>query len=513
VEQRRRFLRALGAAGLGLPLLSGPPRRVAAQPASEPTLFLEVCLRVQQCLMHVMVPPGIAKYPNRVVGVSGEQLALFASQNELKEYPNNVFLTNDSLELAPHIDSVAMLDTGEAGIGSVHGLEAGCGMRSPGRVMDGGASGQQPMYLIDAPTYGQNGASSEQLYSSVPTPATFHNYYQKLLTPELLNGYAFKGLPLFKQSCYHFGAGLSGAELTRIKTKTELMQTFAAVYAASRAMPTALAAEIAALEEPPYLKHAGAGELALAERFGNLELLERSLELSPAEVAHWSAGVPPMRCTVGDLEVRSCLTEDEGGDSSTYAGLVQAQIWEQFAHATKLLCSGVVRSVAIESHYGELDGDGSRPEQVQREYAQQLARPLARCIAQLKAAGLYDRTVIAVYTVDGGRRPAANSYGHEGKGTLVLAGGKVRGGYYGDIVIQSDLPNGAGHTYAFRPPDPATGVLLPPISYWQDQTTRTPSGSIWRTVMKAAGIPESEYVGKFNKLVDDALPLDFMLAR
>ena len=130
VEPRRRFLKLLGAAGLGAPLVG----EARAQQAALPTLFLELDLRIQIDLMHVMVPPSIARYPNRVVGVNGAELTMFAPQSELKEHPNNVFLTNDSLELAPHIDSVAMLDTGEAGIGGVHGLEAGNGMRSPGRV-------------------------------------------------------------------------------------------------------------------------------------------------------------------------------------------------------------------------------------------------------------------------------------------------------------------------------------------------------------------------------------------
>ncbi len=217
--------------------------------------------------------------------------------------------------------------------------------------------------------------------------------------------------------------------------------------------------------------------------------------------------MPPTRCTEGDYVVSECPETDP----SLGTPFIKGHLWEQFAYASKLLCSGVVRSVALEAEYGHLDGDGSRPEQVQREYAQQIARPLARLITQLKGAGLYDRTVIAVYTLDGSRRPAALSFGFNGKGTLLLAGGKVKGGYYGDIVIVNDLVNTPGHTYALRPPDPATGELLPPNIDWNDPTQRTPSGSIWRTVAKAAGIPESEYVGKFNKLVDDAVPLDFML--
>jgi hypothetical protein len=36
-------------------------------------------------------------------------------------------------------------------------------------------------------------------------------------------------------------------------------------------------------------------------------------------------------------------------------------------------------------------------------------------------------------------------------------------------------------------------------------------GSVWRTVVKAMGIPESFYVGRFSSAVDDYPALDFML--
>jgi hypothetical protein len=68
-----------------------------------------------------------------------------------------------------------------------------------------------------------------------------------------------------------------------------------------------------------------------------------------------------------------------------------------------------------------------------------------------------------------------------------------------------------GHTYAFRRPDPKTGELQAPVSEWNAPGARVPSGSVWRTVVKAMGIPESEYVGKFNALIDGAVPLDCML--
>ena len=192
-------------------------------------------------------------------------------------------------------------------------------------------------------------------------------------------------------------------------------------------------------------------------------------------------------------------------------GFVKAQIWEQFAYATKIFLSGLARSIALEFSFQHLDGDGVRTEDVVRIQAQQAARPIARLITALKAAGLYDRTVIALYTLDGSRRPAANSYSRNGKNTLLLAGGKIRGGYYGDIEITGDLSNGLGHTYAFRPPDPQTGAPLPAVSDWSDPTLRTKSGDAWRTVVKAAGVPEKEYVGRFHRDVDEGRAFDFML--
>ncbi|HKY39021.1 MAG TPA: DUF1501 domain-containing protein [Polyangiaceae bacterium] len=512
--ERRRFVQFMSLA-LAAPLVPAAARFAArelafgeahAQQMAEPTLFLEVNLRDQMDLMHVMVPPSLARYPNPIVGVNGEELTLFVQSGELKEYPNGVFLTNDSLELAPHVDSVAMLDTGEATIGHVHGHEAGNGMRSPGRVLDGDTSGLAPMYLIDAPTSGANGAGSEKLYASAPTPATFHNYHQRLLSADLLNGFAFKGISHFKYSVYHFGAGLPGAELTRIRSKTELFEQ----YGAGLSPPNALAQEILALADVPYRKDAGAGCDTLGERYRALEVGgPNPLELTVAEVVRWSEGVPNQKCTIADSWVVDCRTGPDVDPSSD--GAVKAQIWEQFAYASKLFRAGRVRSIALEFDHMDLMGDGLRTEPVLRTCAQQVARPLARLISDLKAAGLYDRTVIAIYTLDGSRRPAANSYGNDGKGTLLLAGGRIKGGYYGDIAITGNLSGASGHTYAFQRPDPATGELQEPISDWGDRTKRTPSGSAWRTVVKAMGIPESQYVGKFHTLIDDAVPLDCML--
>lgn len=519
VVERRRFLKAIGAA-LAAPLAPSAVRFLArelevsearAQSAEQGTLFLEVNLRDQLDLMHVMVPPSIAKYPNRSVGTRGQQLSMFAPQSELKEFPNNVFLTNDSLELGPHIDSVAMLDTGEAAIGGVHGHEAGNGMRSPGRKMDAGASGRPPMWLGDAPTEGSHAAGSEELYSWSPTPASFHNYYQHKLGARIDNGFAFKGISRYKHNVYHYGAGLPSSELTRVFAKDDLLTRYGGSVALPEKDP--LLAAIRARPQPPYRKSSGAGYAALRERYGSIEPLSAQtypLDLTAEEIARWSAGVPPQFCAHGDIEIYTC-PEDFGKELDRLSDIYsKAQIWQQFAYASKLLRGGRVRSIALEFDDMDLEGDDARPEQVLRTYAQQVARPLARLIEDLKAAQLYDRTIIAIYTTDGSRTPAANSYGNDGKGTILLAGGRVRGGYYGDITITGSVPDG-GHTYAFRAPDPKTGELLPSVTNWGDPTKRTPSGAVWRTVVQAAGIPEAEYSGKFDPLIDEASALSFML--
>jgi hypothetical protein len=121
--------------------------------------------------------------------------------------------------------------------------------------------------------------------------------------------------------------------------------------------------------------------------------------------------------------------------------------------------------------------------------AQQASKPLARLIKFMKDLGVWNRTLIALYALDGSRRPAANSYGNDGKGTMILAGGMIKGGYYGDIKITKDLMD--GHEYGFLPPDPTTGMPVGNgITSWGDATKRIPSADLWLTVMKALGLPD-----------------------
>lgn len=151
---RRRFLKLMGAA-LTVPAmpaalrfafneLAGGEKYANAALASEGTIFLEFNYRDQVDLMHVFVPPGLAEYGGLKRGVKGEQCSLFHQGTTIhKSATTNHYLTDDSLELMPHVGNIAIVDTGEATIGNVHGHEGGNGMRSPGRVMDGGASGSR----------------------------------------------------------------------------------------------------------------------------------------------------------------------------------------------------------------------------------------------------------------------------------------------------------------------------------------------------------------------------------
>jgi uncharacterized protein (DUF1501 family) len=176
--------------------------------------------------------------------------------------------------------------------------------------------------------------------------------------------------------------------------------------------------------------------------------------------------------------------------------------------ATKILAAGATRSAALEFDFMDLHGDGVRKESVLQTQAHQSARPLARAIKKFKEANVWHRTLIVIYTLDGSREPKANSYGDHGKGTIVLAGGMIRGGYYGDIRPVKDLA--AGHDFAFVTPDPTTGMpTTEPVTRWDDKSKRVPSADIWLTVMKALGIPD-EVARQFPD-VKDGKVLSYLL--
>ena len=504
--QRRRFLKLMGFAlgGTAVPaalrfafndMAFGVKEAQAQAAASEGTIFLEYNFRDQVDLMHVFVPPGIATYQNLVRGVNGAETSLFYMPADITKGSDTQYLTPDSLELMPYLSDIAIIDTGEAAIGGVHGHEGGNGIRSPGRLMDGGASGKMPMWLAD----GEHAAGSEELYTTTPTPSTIHNYYQKQLKPEMHNGYAFKGISRAKHSVYHFKASLPDGELDRIKSKDDLTATFPAVATDASLVPSAGEAELLVrmltasdtrLFNRRYAAEAGVSHLQQLKESRQILHVDNptvvSVPLTPEETDLWKTGIPNQQCTEGDVVAKDCGMDEA---SAVGGGHVKAQIWEQFGHATKILGSGATRTAALEFDFMDLHGDGVRIESVLQTQAHQSARPLARAIKYFKDIGVWHRTLIAIYTLDGSREPRANSYGDNGKGTVVLAGGMIKGGYYGDIRPVKDL--GTGHEFGYVKADTVTGLpTTPVVTNWSDKTMRTPSADIWLTVMKALGIPD-----------------------
>ncbi|MDQ3035366.1 MAG: DUF1501 domain-containing protein [Myxococcota bacterium] len=506
--QRRSFLKLLGVA-LASPAIPGAMRFAAnelaggvahAQDRESEKILIEIDLRDQWDQMHVMVPPGIATHGDIRRGDRGDALTFFAQPDELRLTAGGVYLTADSLELEPHLDTVAQIDHCEPSSGAIHGHEAGNAIRSPGRREER-LAGAMAMFEND-PASGD--AGNMRWYGTTPTPASLHNYWQKMMSPALRNGVAFKGLSRSNHTVFHFAAGLPGGELDRMRSRSQLFETFPPFTEDLNVVPTAQQAEalraVLGRIDDGFLRRRGYTE---SVRTGHAQQVDEareilhvreprvlSLPLTDEERTFWGDGVPNQMCTSDDTESFECPDDR-----------VKAHIWEQMAYAFKLVSAGVTRTVALEFDY--MDLHGYRPELAVRTQAKQISRPLARLISSLKAAGIYDRTVIAVYTLDGSRSPKANSYGNDGKNTLILAGGGIRGGYWGDIRLGNE---GDRNTFTYHPPDPETGA---PTGSFRGTEGRLDSGRVWRTVMRAAGVPDmlcEEYAE-----VQGKAPLGFVL--
>lgn len=456
--------------------------------ANLPTYFIEMNLRDQWDFGHVFVPPGIAtSMASLTRGGEGDALPFFFTADQITAAGNNFYLSPNSTMLMPHLDNIAVVETNELCSGAIHGHEAVNPMRSPGKTK-AQDPGKQATWLGE-PGFGEQG--NDYWYSSTPTPATLHNYWQKQLTPDLANGITMKFISRFHTIC-HFGAGLPNSELTRIQSVDMLMQTFpTSVEDLAIPTPEEAAAFASALKraDAGFFKRHGYGadarathESRLAEAQGKWyhEPKIVSLPFTPDEVEYWQSGVP-----------------DQVGD------VLKANIWEQAGWAYKLLTGEVTRSVAFEFDY--LDVHDTRMENVITTMAAQSAIPLTRLIESIKAIpGMWDRTVIAVYSADGGRTPSANSYGNEGKNTFLIAGGVVRGGYYGDVRVAGNT--GSGHTWSYWSPDEAGN---PTIQVGGDNSGRLNGARTWRTLMKALRIPD-DVIAPFPD-VAGASPLSFML--
>jgi hypothetical protein len=479
--KRRRFLKIMGAA-LAAPAID-PAIRYAANEkvmgeayaqsqTNRPTYFMEINLRDQWDFGHVFVPPGLATNANLRRGSTGDRAALFFTADELSAQQRNFYLTNDSLELIPHLDTIACCELFELSVGRIHGHEAANATRSPGRGYTGGA-GRMPMYENE-PSYSEQG--NEPHYSSTPTPASLHNYHLKQTGEALRNGVSFKGISRF-HNVYHFGAGLPGAELDRQQSVQSMIDAFPDRVEDLNILATpeeadTLARLLKSIDSRFFDKY-GYSTGAKERHEQNLTEVQNllysgeqriiSLPLTDQERQYWSEGVPPQ---VGQN--------------------IKANIWEQVAYGFKLFAGGMTRTYAVEFDY--VDVHDQRTEDQMRVMARQTVLPLARLIESLKASGMYEDTLIAIYSLDGGRSPAARSYGNEGLNTVILAGGMINGGYYGDVSVAGDRND--GHQFRYHIPDAATGN---PGTAVTDNSSRISGASIWKTVAKANRIPASVY--------------------
>ncbi len=485
LPSRRRFLKLMGTALAGTAVaeslryavhdsLAGPAYAQAME-AQQPTYFIEINMRDQVDYGHLFVAPSLAgRVGNMRVGTNGTRAALFCSMAEVRARENRVFLTDDSVALEPHLDTIAMVDCCELSMGAIHGHESANACRSPGRSYDE-APGKMRMWEGDPVSNFPQGC--EAFYTSTPTPATIHNYQQKQLDPRVRNGIAFKGISRSIHTSYHFAAGLPGAELDRIPNKQQLFAAFPERSEDLSILPRAEDAQLLTTVldkiDRRFLSRRRFATTAVDGHAANLLEARRllhsgqtrtiSLPLTPEETAFWSEGVPDQMC-----------------DRNS----VKAEIWEQAAYAYKIISSDLSRSVALEFDYVDIHDE--RTENQMRIHAKQAALPLARLIAKLKESGHYDRTLIAIYTTDGSRSPGAGSAGNEGKNTVIFAGGMIRGGYYGDVSIAGETDD--GHRYAYHAPDPITGAPLAGVT---GNGGRVPGAAIWRTAMRALRVPDA----------------------
>lgn len=482
---RRATLKGLTASAAGAML---PARVAMGQSAPEKTYVIELCLRDQVDFGHVMVAPSLARATNLKRGETGRAAALFYEKSKLIEKPNEVFLTPESAGLGPHVDTIAMVELCELTVGPVHGHEAGNPVRSPGRTRNQTA-GRSPMWNGEPGQQNSEGAT----YSSTPTIVSLHNAWTRTQFQNRINGVAIKGTQR-PFAIYHYGAGLTGSELTRFQTVASLLAAFPTrttedtntlkTAAQADAVRDALAKlDRRVLGARPIA--ANAVENHLAQLSDARNLLYRgaakvfSLPLTAEEKTYWSAGVP-----------------------GKY-GRTTIDVWEQMAYAFKLISNDVVQSVALEVDIGDVH-DQRTASQMKKQTGV-VVEPLVKLIESLKAAGLYERTLIVISTADGGRAPAAGSAGDEGKNGVILAGGMIRGGYYGDI--RPGAADGNGQRYIYHAPDVATGK---PIATGTERNDlRLSPAPLWRTMAKALGVSDA-YAGQFPD-VSSAQPMAWLL--
>lgn len=481
---RRATLQGLTASAAGAML----PRVSLGQSAAQKTYVIELCIRDQIDFGHVMVPPSLAKATNLKRGENGRAAAIFFDQNKLIEKPNGVYLTPESSALGAHVDTIAMVELCELTFGPVHGHEAGSPIRSPGRSRNAGG-GRQAMWNGEPGQSNSEGAT----YSSTPTIVSLHNAWVREQSPNRLNGLVIKGTQRHF-GIYHFGAGLAGSELTRFQTVNSLLSAFPSSASVdnntlkTQAQADAVRDSLGKLDQRALAERSlvpGSVENHLTQLADARNLLYRgapktfSLPLTAEEKSYWSSGVP-----------------------GKY-GRTTIDVWEQAAYAFKLISNDIVQSIALEIDIGDV-----HEQRTARQMTQQtgvVVGPLVKLIESLKKSGHYDRTLIIISNADGGRAPAAGSSGDEGKNGFILAGGMIKGGYYGDI--KPGAADGNGQRYIYHAPDVATGAPIPTGTEKNDK--RLAAAPLWRTMAKALGISDA-FAGKFPD-VSSAAPMAWLL--
>lgn len=517
-RERRRFLKlagfvlasplvgeALRSAGLEL---AGAPKALAQAfdvPRGEPTIFIEFCLRDQWDFTHVFVPPGVATYANLKRG-ENQSYGACVSYQSLKKVSDTQYLTEDSLELEPHVDTVALVETIERTDGNIHGHESLNGMRSPGRSEQNKSPGAMDTFSADGDRPGTRDGNMHHR-SSTPTPDLLHHFYQQVIdyrADRRLAVMKFYGRGDEKHKAYHFGAGLGEIDVTgrgripldvvrmrainstsgdrgviqefgsyftgqnnaaalstpaftpkEAELVSKMLKSLDARFLLANGMPAALRPGLDAQHDEVKARYAQV-----------IRAFEGPLALTPEERTYWTRDVP---LRMGDTNSK------------------HANVGEITGLAFKLVASGVTRTVSIEYDY---EDEHDRPFRQPRIMAQQTSRVLARLIASLKQAGLYDRTVISMVTLDGGRTMNARADTNEnGRNGLLLAGGRIRGGYYGDVRVAGNYQD--GHSFTYHAPLLDTGLPNPMGGRDLDGRYRVSNASAYRTITTALGIPDA----------------------
>ncbi|MFK7822734.1 MAG: DUF1501 domain-containing protein [Oligoflexales bacterium] len=444
---------------------------------NQPTFFLEVNFRDQWDFGTCFVPPSIAANYDNLSRDGNNGVALEARPES--GGVGNFFLTPEGLPLKEHLSDIAVMELGELVIGNIHGHEASNCLRSPGRSRETGA-GRKDMASFDARPGGRVGGN-EIHYSSSPTPAVLHNYQMKLMDAAVNNGALLRSsIRAGTHTFYHFEANLENAQLDRFYDKDSFLRRFNQIQ--TNVNPTLtthkeLILDMISRIDNNYLTNLASDHPTKSEHVNSLTELKSKanekptidLALTPEERAFWTNGIPGQFTCAGD-QAANCVPQ-EG----------TMNLGEMFAYVAKLFTNNVVKTAAIDFDFHDIHT--ARTSLILNTQGIQTASPLARLIQTLKQAGIWNQTVIAMYTTDGSRSPLRNSTGYQTKNSVIFAGGKVKGGYYGDIQV-------TGSNVQYHRPDDLGNPVSNGASGAQN---RVPAKDIYATLAKLLNIKELPY--------------------